>query len=508
MQFDSKTVVPGDTIECDLCVIGAGPAGLAIASAFAGSRVDVVVLESGGASSEAAAQRLNEGRVVGDAYAGLVATRHRQIGGTAAVWNTRTSGGVGAKFTPLDRIDLESRQAGALPGWPFSFDELEPWYAKAQTLAGLGPFRYDEEFWTRDALVPLADTGDELRSAVYQIGSRDALLAPMLRSLRVASNVRLISHATAVQLQTDGDESRVSRVEVRSAAGDAWFVAARRFVMCTGAIENARILLNSAQGSDSFGNGSGLVGRCFMEHPRDRSLEIRSLRKVALDRLAFYDAHEIDGTTIVGRLKVNEDAIRSDGLLNASATLLPIIRTPVRMLRSAAGPFTRMRAVDNLLPRGGHGWSRHPWPRTRVAGFTVLLNLEQAPDPENRIVLGKARDALGLPLPELHWRWRARDEHSRQTVRTLVASALARGGLGVVRLRNVPLDPNAHHHAGTTRMSVDPRHGVVDPDGRVHGLENLYVAGASTFPTAGFANPALTILALALRLADHLRNTP
>ena len=506
MQFDAKTIVPGDTIECELCVMGAGPAGLAVASEFAGTGVNVIVLESGGASNEEYVQLLNDGTVVGDPYAGLTATRHRQIGGTAAVWNTRTTGGVGAKFTPLDRIDFEPRQAAALSGWPFSLEDLEPWYVKAQTLAGLGPFDYDADSWVRPGREPLSGPADEIRSAVYQLGSRDALLAPMLRAVRVASNVRLISHATAVRLETQSRESRVHRAEVRSQSGGTWHVAARRFVLCMGAIENARILLHSAGTADSLGNGSGWVGRCFMEHPRDRSLEIRSLKRGAFERLAFYDVERVNGTQVVGRLMLSEKATRTAGLLNASATLLPIVRQPVRMLRQALGPIARRRrTAETLLPAGGHGWSSHPVPRAVVEGFTVLLNLEQAPDPENRIVPGGRSDALGMPLPELHWRWRPRDEHSRQTVRSLMAEALQRCGIGVVRQRDVPLDPNAHHHAGTTRMSADPRHGVVDPDGCVHGVENLYVAGASTFPTAGFANPALTIVALALRLADHLR---
>jgi choline dehydrogenase-like flavoprotein len=506
MQFDAKTIAPDDTIETDLCVIGAGPAGLAIASAFVGAKTDVVLLESGGAVAEPGASALNDGDIIGDAYAGLTATRHRQIGGTAAIWNTRTAHGVGAKFTPLGRIDLESRQAGALSGWPMEFEELLPWYTRAHAMAGLGPLAYDASRWSGDGREPLGELGPDIESAVYQFGSRDALLGPMLRAIRVASNVRMVSHATVVRLETDAADREVRRVEIRSPGGGTWRVAARQFVLCGGAIENARLLLCSGRTAESLGNRSGWVGRCFMEHPRDRSLVLHSLPRTAFARLRFYDLQEHAGRALVaGRLTIADAAVHAGGLLSAAATLLPVVRESVRTLREALGPFGRGPLAERWLPRGGHGWSRHPAPSVAFEGFTVLLNLEQAPDPENRIVLGRRRDTLGIPVPELRWRWRPRDEHSRQSVRSLFANALARSGIGIVRHREVPLDPNAHHHAGTTRMHTDPRYGVVDPAGKVHGVENLYVGGASTFPTAGFANPALTILALALRLAEHLK---
>jgi choline dehydrogenase-like flavoprotein len=136
-------------------------------------------------------------------------------------------------------------------------------------------------------------------------------------------------------------------------------------------------------------------------------------------------------------------------------------------------------------------------------GFAVLLNIEQTPHPENRVALSTRRDALGVPFPALHWSWRA-DDHARlERLRALVARELE--AIGTVTIDHVLRpDPNAHHHAGTTRMHDDPRFGVTDAHGRVHATDNLYVAGASTFPTAGFVNPMLTIVALSVRLARYL----
>jgi choline dehydrogenase-like flavoprotein len=493
----------GETIETDLCIVGAGPAGLAIASTLAGGGRTVLLLESGGRTADEAASVLNDGSATGDGYAGLRETRHRQVGGTAAIWNTRTHSGVGAKFTPLDPIDFETRQAVAHTGWPLSFHQLVPWYIRAQELCGLGRFDYTGALRTRTTGAPLTELPG-VESRVYHFGTRDALLDPMLRAVRAGSNVRLVPDATVVRLETDRTGAHAIRARVASRRGSAWWVAANEFILCGGAIENARLLLCSGNDAGGLGNRSGWVGRCFMEHPRDRTLSLRAVGREGYRRLGFYDVHGAGDTEVAGRLAIAERTLREENLLNASATLLPIVREPARYMRDILGPFGRRAPFDQLLPRGGFGWSRHRMPTAVFEGFTVLLNLEQAPDPENRITLARDRDAFGVPRAELHWRWRLADERSRLRVRATFAAALEGAGVGVVRQREGEVDPNAHHHAGTTRMHSDPALGVVNADCRVHDLENVHIAGASVFPTAGFANPALTIIAMALRLADHL----
>ena len=323
-----------------------------------------------------------------------------------------------------------------------------------------------------------------------------------------AGNATLCTRATVVRLETDGAGRRVCRALVASPGGARWSIAARRFVLAAGAVENARLLLASGDAPKGLGNASGLVGRCFMEHPRDTALSLAPASARAYRDAAFYDLHAAaDGTTIVGRFALPDDAARALGL-NASATLLPRTRPWVQRALRLLGPAARARRVRALLPPGGHGWSRHARPARVFDGFTVLLNVEQSPSAENHVTLGARRDAYGSPLPVLHWRWQP-DDHARLVrVRATFARELEALGLGRVSVNDAARpDPNAHHHAGTTRMHDDPREGVVDAHGRVHALDNLYVAGASVFPTAGFANPTLTIVALALRLADHLGET-
>ncbi len=505
MDMDAHELSERSVLETDLCIVGAGPAGVALAHELVGTDIDVIVLESGGLEPEPSILALNDGEVVGDPFAALRETRHRQLGGTARLWNTPVFGEMGAKYVPLDSVDFEHRPWLPHSGWPFGLQELEPFYRRAQTLCGLGPFAYDAATWTGPGLEPLALPGPHFTSRVFQVGVRRVFPDEKLAALRSASNLRLCRRATVVRLETDGGGQRVSSAEVASPGGPRWRVRADRFVLAAGAIENARLLLVS--GSEGLGNSSGWVGRCFMEHPRDRALTLLPRSAGFYREAALYDMHRsYDGTPVFGRLAMREEVLRSERLLNTSVAFLPQPRPRAQRLRDLVSELPGLWRLTRRLPAAGHGWSRVTAPQLWFSGFTVLILVEQAPHPENRVVLGSTRDDLGVPRVQLHWRWRAEEQAALERLREIVAGELEAAGLGRVHWSSdARPDPNAHHHAGTTRMHSDPQHGVVDPDGRVHGLDNLYVTGGSVFPTAGFANPMLTIVTLALRLADHLK---
>jgi choline dehydrogenase-like flavoprotein len=502
MELDAKRFREGTTLETDVCIVGAGPAGLVLAAELVGRQHDVILLESGGTRPEQEILALNDGDLSGDVYAGLAATRHRQVGGTAHLWNTAVAGMAAAKYAPLDAVDFEERPGSDLRGWPFGMAELRDDYERAQRICGLGPFAYDATAWAATGHEPWGALGPNLVSRVYQMGARDALVAPLRAAIDRATNVRLCTHATAVALHCDGASRRITRVSVASPGAARWSVHAKRVVLAAGAVENARLLLLSGDGSGALGDSSGWMGRGFMEHPRDRALTLRPRSAELYARSSFYDLRQAaDGTWIVGRLALTNEALAAGDLLNASATLLPKPSRAADRMRTAVPAF-----ASRLLPSGGHGWSRQRAAGHVFDGFTVLLNVEQSPHPENRVTLSARRDSLGVPLAALHWRWRADDHQRLQRLRALVGRELEAIG-GVTVDAEARPDPNAHHHAGTTRMHDDPKWGVTDRNGRVHATENLYVAGASTFPTAGFANPMLTIVALTLRLARHLRST-
>jgi choline dehydrogenase-like flavoprotein len=372
-------------------------------------------------------------------------------------------------------------------------------------VCGLGPFDYDAREWIAteagETLPNLRD--DRIITRIYQFGLARHFLDEYPKAVALGQNTTLIRNATVTELVVDASRKRL--VGVRICSMDlrcVGMVRARAFVLATGAIENARLLLMSpvSSGPDDW------LGRCFMEHPRDYALTLFPKRDSFFSEAVFFDQHVArDGTSIMGRLALTPEIQRKEGLLQASATLLPNHARPLpgtRMLKEFLRATGLRRSGD--YPVGRERWSSHFEGEARPSVVRVLLNLEQAPNPANRVILGNRRDKFGMPLPELHWRWRADEQRLLGRIRSIFATALESEGRVQIFPAQTP-DPNAHHHAGTTRMSHEARHGVIDADCRVHGIENLFVAGASTFPTAGMANPTLTIVALALRLASHLR---
>ncbi len=501
MELDGRYLGNGAVLEADVCVVGAGPAGLALACALAAGSRDVLVLESGGAGSERSAQRLNEGATVGDAYAGLRATRHRQIGGAANLWNTLVGSAAGAKYVPLDRADLAGAPELPWSGWPLPWSRARAVVRRGAALCGLHAFDGDPTSRASAGRQPLDLDGGSLETRVYELGVARPFAEEHPERLRRAPNVRLCHHATVCRLVPDRQGERVEEALVASIAGTRFRVRADVFVLAAGAIENARTLLLSDAGAERpwLGPASDWVGRCFMEHPRDYALTLVP-RPGLFDDAGFYDSHVTsDGSHVLGRIALAEELRRHERLPNVSVTLVP------RLTRRRR---PRLPAVARRYPRPGTHWSRGRGADGSSAplhdAFTLLLNLEQPPHGENRVVLGTRRDALGLPAAELHWRWRPEDHDGLARTRAVVARAFEATGLGRVEIGSLRPDPNAHHHSGTTRMSLDAGSGVVNPDGRVHGTENLYACGASVFPTAGFANPTLTVVALALRLGVQL----
>ena len=466
-------------LDADLCIVGGGPAGLGLARGLLDSGLSVAVLESGPLARDLDRQRLNDGDVRGSPYPGLVATRHRQVGGSTRLWNTAVRHGLGAKYLPLEAIDLGGRPHRELGAWPFGLAVLAPYYERAQNWLGLGPCRYDAATWAGGGLSPLELTGGPFATGVYQLGATDPFETTYLALMSPSSSLRLWPDLTVPRLSVDS-RGRIGAVEAVDWSGERVRVRARAVVLAAGAVENARLLLASgATPADAPGNGSGWVGRGFMEHPRDRSLRLVPRDRAAWERLAFHRRHlAADGVEVLGRWHPAPDWLAAENLPNAS------------LLLAAARPRGRLR---RWLPARG------------VDPVDVVLHLEQRPDPANRVGLGAGADRFGIPRPRLEWRWSPEEARSLERIRSRAAEAFRATGLMTVEHRQTPLDPAAHHHAGTTRFHADPTVAVADPDGRVHGTENLYVLGASLFPSAGVANPTLTIAALALRMADHLR---
>jgi choline dehydrogenase-like flavoprotein len=530
MLRDGRAIPENELVETDLCIIGAGPAGISIAREFVGSRLRVCLLESGGARPIRAAQRLNDGRSVGYPYYTLESARARAFGGSSAHWWHQTDED-GRPYLwrsgPLDPVDFDSRPGIAHTGWPFSREALIPFYQRAQGICQLGPFEYGVEDWEDPQARPRFPLPpDEFVTKILQYGNHT--FADYLGELERAQNVTTILNATVSELVTAENPSTVNETTVRVDAGKTFRVKARAYVLAAGGIENARLLLLSSKTRTAgLGNTNDLVGRFFMERLSIRSGVIVPTDSDLLQRSHLYKIQFARGVQFQGVLRLNEELMRREGLLNAAMFVLPAHQAftseGVRSLVALYRAVRRRRLAGDLL---GHA--------KNVAGdlddialtlyrqiiargsakdevFILRVQAEQAPSPFSRVTLDEARDAFGLRKARLDWRVTEFDRWSIRRTQEILDRELRRAGLGRLERKLGEEDPpalfqGAFHHMGTTRMHREASLGVVDADCRVHGLANLFVAGSSVFPTAGSTNPTLTLVALAVRLADHLRD--
>jgi choline dehydrogenase-like flavoprotein len=512
-----------DPIECDLCIAGAGPAGLSIAASFIGSGLNVCLLEAGGRRRERDSQRMYAGENIGLPYFKLHKTRLRQFGGTANHWTGRCA--------PMDAIDFERRDWIPYSGWPFGLDEVEPYYPKAQKILNLGPDVYDERAWALLGVEGPPLDPARVRTGFWQFsapvphftvsGQRDVVQAP---------NVRVLLHANVTNIQLNASATAVDHLDVASRDGKRTRVKARAYVLACGGIETPRLLMVSNTIEPAgVGNRHDLVGRFFMEHPKGRTGDITTSRPWVL--LDAYRKHCPAGTVpFWASLRPSAEVQRAERILNTSVALFydyepgsaaaairgfyddyKAGRRPQRVLARTAQVLTDVNVPFQALHRR---FVRRLAPVVSPGQLYLLSRAEQAPNPDSRITLGDDRDALGLRRVRLNWQTSAIDKHSLVVLTRTVGAELERIGLGRISVDDWLLDGTnrwpddvvgGHHHMGTTRMSEDPKSGVVDANARVHGTDNLYIAGSSIFPTGGWANPTLTIVALSLRLAAHLR---
>lgn len=493
MFVDARSIEEGTDVDCDVCIVGAGPAGIAIARELDADGARVCLLESGGLKPDARTQDLNDGVSVGGRYkaSGVEAadvvgfSRVRCLGGTTNHW--------GGWCRPLDRIDFEERPKVPGSGWPIDRDELDPHYDRAQKFCQVGPSTYEADHWARRSRTRPLPVAAPAVSAVYQISRPVRLGEVYAPALRRSRRIRVMLHAIAVSLVANAAATRVERVRVATLTGRRFDVRARRFVLAAGGIENARLLLVSNDARPrGLGNDHDLVGRYFADHPH----ALAGFVAGAPDRnLAFYRIRQAARTTIKGALATAEAFVRAEGLLQFSVTL--------ETLRPERSPALSDGVLELL---GTSNRERRPELDT-----ALYMRSEMAPNRDSRVTLSqKDRDAVGLPRVRVDWRLGELDRTSTKRSLEALAQALGQAGAGRV-FSSLPYDERffdgligGSHHMGTTRMHRDPRRGVVDADCRVHGVSNLFVAGSSVFPTTGYSNPTLTIVALALRLASTL----
>lgn len=532
MIEDARKIPIESNLDADVLIIGAGAAGVSLALGLMNSGLSVLVLESGGLTYEMSTQALYRGRNIGLRYEPLDLCRVRTFGGS-----TDRRGWAGWCKT-FSAIDFEERDWVGLSGWPIAREDLDRHYERAFSTMGLPADGEERATAEADSERQLPLSGDCINDPIM-LSTAPQIGDTWMKTLRQSRDVRVLLHANVTSIETTPNGRAVTKIRFATLERRQFSASARAVVLAAGGIENARLMLAN---KPVQGTGAGWVGRCFMDHPRFAWGQITTLE----NPLKIRDYNPTDGVGQRGRrlpqpgedpilgfgISISEEAQRKHRILGSRSWILPVAasgeRAGGRELREIVlwllmrrrlpqDLGTRMKYVAADLPNAVAAALAHlKSVGGRADRWQFVTTLEPEPNPESCVVLDKSRvDRLGMPEVALDWRLTPLAARSLEITQGLITRQLQ--SLGVTCAVIGPGGPAANqtvadprwvwHHMGTTRMSRDPANGVVDANCKVHGVDNLYLAGSSVFPTCSSDMPTLTIIALAYRLAGRLRLT-
>jgi choline dehydrogenase-like flavoprotein len=555
VEADELVIVPSETLRpeagfhADVCIIGAGAAGITLACELDGWARKVALVDAGGpGESERATNRDPYFGTTEGTHPVLHHFRRRGFGGTTRLW--------GGRCVPFEPVDLQPRPYITDSGWPIAYDELSCHYPRAMEYCQAGEFAF-----TGDCI---AD--GERRSALPGLEQSQLFHADRIqryslpvdfgrqygKRLAKSQNVFVLTHAHAVRLRKTGRASAIAGLQVATRAGRLVEVRAQVFVAALGGIETTRLLFVSDPDGPGLGNHSDRLGRYYMCHVENVIGRVRPratpapfdfartrdgiyCRRNIQPREATQRRHRIPN--IAFRLHYPDISVPSHGSSVLSAMFLAkrLLRPEYRRLlhhghdvplqpRLLAAHLRNVLLGSPSLAHFGARWlTKHvlatrklPYVLTdsRDGTFPLEFVAEQTPLPDSRIALSRALDEYGVPRVHIAWKFCSQDAAGISRAYRLLRDEAARTNAGVIEFDDARLDelvaasrPVGGHHMGTARMSRQPSAGVVDERCAVHGLPNLYVCSAAVFPTCSYANPTLTVVALAIRLAAHLRRS-
>lgn len=508
-------------LEADLCIVGSGPAGLTLASEFTNTKHKVVLLEAGGFDYEVETQEIYEGKVTGRDYP-LAASRLRQFGGTSGHW--------GGQCGTLLARHLKERPGVMDSSWPISYDQLVPYYHKANRLLELGNFDYDK--------------AEEKSLAHHVEPSVEGPLAPyiwrfrpegpfrfgwsMKTEMEQAPNIDVFLHANVTKLITNKQANQLKEIQFSTLNGKSGVVRARYFILACGGLETPRLLLNTDNvQSFGLGNSRGLVGRYFMEHPNGTIGSLYLSNQTASKSMDLLSKSVQDKARPIGKWMpafcLSEEFER-EKKVGGGYYRFHITGQWSSALKRWSSSDTSILSKTHLLARFFDEWSYVKYSRAighpTLSHFfsnneaRIFIEFEQVPNRDSRVFLIDDKDQLGLRRLGLDWRLSEQDIRTAQALGEAIGREAYLRGWGRFRFDEWLLEDGAersskfgisNHHIGTVRMGSSPEFGVVDPGCRLFGCDNLYIAGSAVFPTASFVNPTLTIVALAYRMADDLK---
>mgnify|MGYP000610362052 CR=1 FL=1 len=468
----------------DVCIVGAGAAGIVLADKLRRSGLSVFLAEGGGEDFSDESQVLYQGTTTGTEYYDLEVARLRYFGGTTNHW--------GGMCRPLEAQDFEPKAAAPNSGWPISREDLAVHFEEAAGILEI-PTPPDDT---------VLNSESTLRRVHFVFSPPVRFAEKFGAPFAADADLHLCLNCNLVDADFEGKVIR--RLIFRNFTGHQTSIAAKYFVIACGGIENSRLLLHlNRKFANALGHQSGNVGRYWMEHPTHTIGDFLICGDLSFADDDSYPPFSRDRLYIAPTAKFIED----QQIMNCRLRFDRAHHGILGELFSAGYCSLPDEVAQNLSEMAAGnlsmGWIRASW--------------EQEPLWSNHIALSQETDAFGIPRVVLNWE---RSELVKRTMRTVAletAAYFARQNTGRVRLHDWVLSeepvfsceggghcPGGYHHMGGTRMAEAPAGGVTDLNCRVFGTENLFVAGSSLFPSTGYCNPTTTIVQLALRLGEHL----
>ena len=514
MLINSKIVPDKSEIKTNVCIIGAGAAGITIARELKNENFSVILLESGGFDYDNETQSLYAGEgagIIDDQY--LLSSRCRYFGGSTNLW--------AGNCRPLDVIDFEKRSWMPYSGWPFPKSKLDSYYKEAASICEISPFDYNLDKLMSSSNTPhLIDWSNRIVTKLFHKSPPTRFGRIYRNELIDAENVTVYLNANVIEILTNSIGTLVEKVEVACLTGKRFWVEADIFILATGGIENARLLLlSNSTHKEGLGNSNNLVGRFFMGHTyRGKNTKVCIWKSP--ESLALYtknNIHPVVGCKIRGALCVKNVLQKRENLLNCAIRITPGrgnkndttkqgIKDYIQKILSVESLQEEVCSTAINIDHPEYEGTINPHMR-----FVGKLNIvsEVSPNPDSRITLIDQIDNFGKKRVKVDWQENEQDLVSVNRCLDIISNYFGFGSLGRVKI--VAKDIASHvfkfsHHIGSTRINDDPKQGVINRNCQVHGVKNLYIVGSSVFPTSGHANPTLTIVALSLRLSDYIKN--
>lgn len=545
MHYNMQSVTNNQIIKTNVCIIGSGPAGMTLANEFSDGKQSVVVLESGDDKASRYGDDLNKGFLSGMLNQATHEVRARQVGGTANHWIVKMAGNNanGFRFVPLQPLDFAT--------WPLSREEIDPYYERLHHLLNLGPFAYDNLAIWKGNTQGATLTNQSINSGIFSFCGTDYFTKIFPAKLQNSPTHHLYRNATVSELITSTDGSNVLAAKVLAPNGNTMTVEADQFILAASGFGVPQILLNSKSQChpDGLGNNNDVVGRYYIDH----SLIFHGYFKISPnmhEKLKFYDMRDINGVSVIGSIGLPEALKKQENLQNLEAMLFPKPNeknyNAFKSVQEFAWAIKQTKPMEHSLWRNTvnlvkglpylihiayqkyfngmvlmpglatGGWSKlSPKELDKRYQIIELMGLaEQRPKKTNRVTLSNTRDALGMPRIAVHMDWDETDTQSIIKTEKKLVEGLQAQGFGEFHSYHEHngnklnyYSHTCHHLMGTARMGNDPTTSVVDSNCKIHGVNNCYIASSAVFPSGGYANPTMTMLALCLRLADHLKSS-